>query len=86
MASNASQPLSPNGDDSQYSKYFSAHPAPESVNQHVSLVQAFIDLHSSTRRIVLVTSGGTIVPLEQKTVRFSKITSHVSFSRTITNL
>lgn len=55
------------------SDYFDNNPAPKSVANHQALVREFIDFHlqkSPTRRIVLVTSGGTTVPLENQTVRF----------------
>lgn len=52
-------------------QYFSSNHAPESIDQHISLVRDFVDFHSA-RRIVLVTSGGTTVPLEKRTVRYSK--------------
>ena len=51
-------------------QYFTCNPAPESIKQHVSLVRDFIGFHSA-HHIALVTSGGTTVPLEKRTVRFS---------------
>ena len=54
-------------------RWFESNPAPKSLRQHETLVREFIDFHldaSSNRRIVLVTSGGTTVPLENQTVRF----------------
>jgi phosphopantothenate-cysteine ligase len=58
----------------QEDQYFSSNPAPETLKEHVSLVRDFIDFHSARQnRVVLVTSGGTTVPLEKRTVRFSKL-------------
>jgi phosphopantothenate-cysteine ligase len=51
--------------------YFSANPPPKNLQSHISLAQSFISHHASlNRRVVLVTSGGTTVPLERQTVRF----------------
>ena len=52
-------------------KYFDESPRPESLDSHAELVKAFISHHvRSNRAVVLVTSGGTTVPLENQTVRF----------------
>ena len=54
-------------------KWFESNPAPKSLQKHTTMVQEFIKFHldiSPRRRIVLVTSGGTTVPLENQTVRF----------------
>lgn len=59
-------------DDSQ-SRYFTSNPIPKNLRKHEALVREFIDYHTSVNpntRIVLVTSGGTTVPLENQTVRF----------------
>lgn len=51
--------------------YFSANPPPKDLPKHISLAESFINYHASAkRRVVLVTSGGTTVPLEKQTVRF----------------
>jgi phosphopantothenate---cysteine ligase (ATP) len=53
--------------------YFQNNPAPKSLRNHETLVKEFINFHLQNdhdRRIVLVTSGGTTVPLETQTVRF----------------
>ncbi|KAL1875316.1 hypothetical protein VTK73DRAFT_10153 [Phialemonium thermophilum] len=50
-------------------QYFSSNPAPDSIHRHAELVRDFIASHPD-RRIALVTSGGTTVPLEKRTVRF----------------
>ncbi|KAJ9405579.1 hypothetical protein DTO045G8_6609 [Paecilomyces variotii] len=53
------------------SAYFSKYPPPKSLQKHEALARAFIEYHvESNRRVVLVTSGGTTVPLETQTVRF----------------
>lgn len=54
-------------------EYFTSNPAPKSLQHHTALAREFINYHhevSSSRRLVLVTSGGTTVPLENQTVRF----------------
>lgn len=52
-------------------EYFISHPQPKTLKSHVTLATAFINEHLSfNRRVVLVTSGGTTVPLENQTVRF----------------
>src|ERR1700761_7178194 len=53
--------------------YFQSNPAPKALSKHQALAREFIQYHvenASDRRIVLVTSGGTTVPLENQTVRF----------------
>ncbi|EOD43810.1 DNA/pantothenate metabolism flavoprotein [Neofusicoccum parvum] len=53
------------------SQYFSSNPPPASLQSHVTLARAFIERHvEEGRRVALVTSGGTTVPLEEQTVRF----------------
>ncbi|KAJ5116308.1 DNA/pantothenate metabolism flavoprotein C-terminal [Penicillium angulare] len=53
------------------SVYFNEYSAPKALPKHEALARAFIDLHvEDNRRVVLVTSGGTTVPLETQTVRF----------------
>lgn len=52
-------------------QYFSVNPPPKDIERHTSLASAFINSHAAaSRRVVLVTSGGTTVPLEKQTVRF----------------
>ena len=56
---------------SQESDYFSINPPPNNLDEIVGLAQSFVRQHASNnRRVVLVTSGGTTVPLEKQTVRF----------------
>jgi phosphopantothenate-cysteine ligase len=44
--------------------YFAANPPPKDLEKHVALARDFIDYHSAAgRRLVLITSGGTTVPL-----------------------
>lgn len=51
--------------------YFNENPAPSTLAAHSARAKAFIDQHAATgRRVVLITSGGTTVPLERQTVRF----------------
>ncbi|PGH13279.1 hypothetical protein AJ80_06389 [Polytolypa hystricis UAMH7299] len=53
------------------SHYFKTNPPPHALQEHCALAQTFIDAHvKAKRRVVLVTSGGTTVPLETHTVRF----------------
>ncbi len=53
------------------SSYFDGKAPPESLDSHIKLAKAFIGFHDgSDRNVVLVTSGGTTVPLENQTVRF----------------
>lgn len=51
--------------------YFSQNPPPRNLEAHVALAHGFISAHAAAnRRVVLVTSGGTTVPLERQTVRY----------------
>ncbi|KAK0633297.1 phosphopantothenate-cysteine ligase-like protein [Immersiella caudata] len=51
--------------------YFSANPPPKDLDKHFALAREFIDYHAAAGRpVVLITSGGTTVPLEKQTVRF----------------
>ncbi|KAL8831419.1 MAG: hypothetical protein Q9170_005300 [Blastenia crenularia] len=51
--------------------YFERNPPPRSSQAHSTLAKAFVAEHlEHGRRVVLVTSGGTTVPLENQTVRF----------------
>ncbi|KAL1957366.1 hypothetical protein VTO42DRAFT_6046 [Malbranchea cinnamomea] len=53
------------------SQYFRTNPPPPALEHHSQLAREFINYHVKTgRRVVLVTSGGTTVPLETQTVRF----------------
>lgn len=53
------------------SAYFNNYPPPKSLPKHEALAREFINRHvEDKRRLVLVTSGGTTVPLENQTVRF----------------
>lgn len=54
-------------------QWFESNPTPKSLKVHAALAREFIQFHleaSPDRRLVLVTSGGTTVPLENQTVRF----------------
>ncbi|KAH8599225.1 phosphopantothenate-cysteine ligase [Bisporella sp. PMI_857] len=51
--------------------YFNENTAPSTLGKHTDLAREFINRHAAAgRRVVLVTSGGTTVPLERQTVRF----------------
>ncbi len=51
--------------------FFEDKPSPETLDSHAKLAKTFISHHlQSNRAVVLVTSGGTTVPLENQTVRF----------------
>ena len=53
------------------SDYFTSNAPPKTLLSHTTIAKAFIQQHLSLdRRVVLVTSGGTTVPLENQTVRF----------------
>ena len=53
------------------SAYFNSNSPPKNLPKHEALARAFINYHvAANRRLVLVTSGGTTVPLETHTVRF----------------
>lgn len=46
------------------SVYFNNYPPPKALPKHEALARAFVDYHvQANRRLVLVTSGGTTVPL-----------------------
>lgn len=52
-------------------EYFDSNPRPKQLDEHSEGAQAFIAQHAREhRRVALVTSGGTTVPLENQTVRF----------------
>ncbi|KAJ3109838.1 hypothetical protein HDU97_000068 [Phlyctochytrium planicorne] len=52
-------------------EYYLTTPPPPNLEATAQRVREFVDRHKSAgRRIVLVTSGGTTVPLESQTVRF----------------
>ncbi|PCH35405.1 phosphopantothenate-cysteine ligase [Wolfiporia cocos MD-104 SS10] len=51
--------------------YFATQPPPVSLDQDILGVREFVQRHARTgRKVVLVTSGGTTVPLELNVVRF----------------
>lgn len=51
--------------------YFDGNPPPKTLHSHITLARQFIEQHLALdRRVVLITSGGTTVPLENQTVRF----------------
>lgn len=53
------------------SHYFTSEPPPKDLKTNTTLAREFITRHAeANRRVVLVTSGGTTVPLETQTVRY----------------
>ena len=51
--------------------YFTINAPPRNLSNHVHTARAFVEKHAvASRRVALVTSGGTTVPLENQTVRF----------------
>ena len=51
--------------------YFDTNPKPANLDRQSKLARAFVEQHAEQkRRVALVTSGGTTVPLENQTVRF----------------
>ncbi|KAJ4147587.1 hypothetical protein LMH87_002099 [Akanthomyces muscarius] len=51
--------------------YFSSNPPPRLLASHLAQAESFITAHAAAgHRVVLITSGGTTVPLEKQTVRF----------------
>ncbi|TPX34930.1 phosphopantothenate---cysteine ligase (CTP) [Synchytrium microbalum] len=60
-----------NGSFSAEEEYFNTTEAPAGVEEYAAKTHDFVVFHQKAgRRIVLVTSGGTTVPLENQTVRF----------------
>ncbi|KAI8827238.1 DNA/pantothenate metabolism flavoprotein [Fimicolochytrium jonesii] len=54
-----------------WESFFRETPPPAGIEEAGQRVDAFVALHAAAnRRVVLVTSGGTTVPLERNTVRF----------------
>ncbi|PAV15426.1 phosphopantothenate-cysteine ligase [Pyrrhoderma noxium] len=52
-------------------KYFATQPPPPTLESDVNAVREFVERHAQQgRKVVLVTSGGTTVPLELNVVRF----------------
>jgi phosphopantothenate-cysteine ligase len=51
--------------------FFATQQAPPNLSSHASLAREFVERHQREgRKVVLVTSGGTTVPLERNVVRF----------------
>ncbi|KAJ3226424.1 hypothetical protein HK099_004877 [Clydaea vesicula] len=51
-------------------EYFESQIPPSNLSEVSERVDSFVNNHFKKRKIVLVTSGGTTVPLENQTVRF----------------
>ncbi|KAK4555417.1 Phosphopantothenate--cysteine ligase cab2 [Recurvomyces mirabilis] len=57
--------------DAEMQDYFTTNPQPPNLDRQITLARTFINQHAqASRRVALVTSGGTTVPLENQTVRF----------------
>jgi len=50
--------------------FFSTTSPPSQFTDLIENVKRFVKVHESLRKIALITSGGTIVPLEKNTVRY----------------
>ncbi|KAB5562789.1 DNA/pantothenate metabolism flavo protein [Coniochaeta sp. 2T2.1] len=51
--------------------YFESNPPPKGLEEHTALARDFVAQHAAAgHKVVLVSSGGTTVPLERQTVRF----------------
>ncbi|KAK9878864.1 hypothetical protein WA026_003696 [Henosepilachna vigintioctopunctata] len=56
---------------SRWEEFYATHLPPSDFEDNRSLLKEFCDRHNKlAKRIVLITSGGTTVPLEHNTVRF----------------
>ncbi|KAI9142915.1 DNA/pantothenate metabolism flavoprotein [Paraphysoderma sedebokerense] len=52
-------------------EYFLSHEPPKNLDEIAAKTKQFVKFHQNTnRKLVLITSGGTTVPLENQTVRF----------------
>ncbi|KAK3670706.1 Phosphopantothenate--cysteine ligase cab2 [Recurvomyces mirabilis] len=57
--------------DAEMQDYFTTNPQPPNLDRQITLARTFINHHATAhRRVALITSGGTTVPLENQTVRF----------------
>ena len=54
----------------EWDTFFSENPKPANFDQYEAKMRSFISSKSDSMTVVLVTSGGTTVPLEVNTVRF----------------
>ncbi|PRT56173.1 Phosphopantothenate--cysteine ligase CAB2 [Wickerhamiella sorbophila] len=63
-------PIQPPADIISESEYFEHTKPPEYLPKIEQQVDEFVNRHNGKRRIAVVTSGGTTVPLENNTVRF----------------
>ncbi|KAJ8675186.1 hypothetical protein QAD02_010972 [Eretmocerus hayati] len=56
---------------SAWEEFYAQTPRPAQYEENENLLEKFVQLHAKgSTRVVLVTSGGTTVPLEHNTVRF----------------
>ncbi|KAI1502043.1 DNA/pantothenate metabolism flavoprotein [Biscogniauxia marginata] len=71
MSSRTTNTSTTSSNDIVENAYFNSNPPPKALPKHVEAARSFINQHAAAnRRVVLVTSGGTTVPLEKNTVRF----------------
>ena len=71
MSSNTPTEDGDQGNGVPENAYFATNPAPAELEMYCAQAKAFIDSHARRdRKVALVTSGGTTVPLENQTVRF----------------
>ncbi|XP_033347079.1 uncharacterized protein C4B3.18 isoform X2 [Bombus vosnesenskii] len=57
--------------DTTWEDFYAKHPPPQDFNQNEILLKAFVERQlKRNNKVVLVTSGGTTIPLEHNTVRF----------------
>ncbi|KNE89340.1 hypothetical protein PSTG_17205 [Puccinia striiformis f. sp. tritici PST-78] len=72
-ASSSSDAAANNPSKFSSERYFETQSAPNNLDEEVERVREFVKFHvqsNPTKRIVLITSGGTTVPLEHNVVRF----------------
>lgn len=57
--------------DSTWEDFYARNPPPQDLEQNERSLREFIDKHmKADSKVVLITSGGTTIPLEHNTVRF----------------
>ncbi|CAI6345042.1 unnamed protein product [Macrosiphum euphorbiae] len=52
-----------------WESFYDTHPSPSNYESTITTVENFVCSHEN-KKMVLITSGGTTVPIEQNTVRF----------------
>ncbi|XP_017757182.1 PREDICTED: phosphopantothenate--cysteine ligase [Eufriesea mexicana] len=57
--------------DTTWEDFYAKHPPPQDIDQNETMLRAFVMRQlKRNNKVVLVTSGGTTIPLEHNTVRF----------------